>query len=147
MDEVDSKLARMNDKFNDKLNKLDKLDELDSKLRNTASANSLAVKQLDSRLNICEQSVKNNSLRFYGLKENDNENVPELISSFVTSALKIPCCMTDINFAFRIDLTKERYKILLAAKEKYGKDKVWTTGGRIYFLKDGKKLLYTPNDE
>ncbi|KAJ8948264.1 hypothetical protein NQ314_008444 [Rhamnusium bicolor] len=40
------------------------------------------------------------------------------------------------------DLTKGRYEALLAAKEKYGRGKAWSVGGKIFVLHDGRKYLY-----
>ncbi|KAJ8929604.1 hypothetical protein NQ314_017711 [Rhamnusium bicolor] len=46
------------------------------------------------------------------------------------------------NIVIFEDLTKGRYEALLAAKEKYGRDKAWSAGGKIFVLHDGRKCLY-----
>lgn len=40
------------------------------------------------------------------------------------------------------DLTNENYKMLLVAREKFGKDKAWSAGGKIFVLQDGKKTQF-----
>lgn len=53
---------------------------------------------------------------------------------------------SDMNVTIFEDLVKDTYITLKAVKEKFGKDKAWTSGGRIYFLKDGKRTLYNPDN-
>lgn len=48
-------------------------------------------------------------------------------------------------FAVFEDLTPKRYKMLEQAKRKYGKNKAWSSGGKVYFWdpKNNKKTLIT----
>lgn len=39
------------------------------------------------------------------------------------------------------DLTKERHKLLIAAKNKYGKTQAWTSGGRVYVSQGNNKCI------
>ncbi|KAJ8975846.1 hypothetical protein NQ317_010551 [Molorchus minor] len=195
MNEVEHRLALMETKFNDKLDKLDELDEIDTKLlklsETVTSLNYVSKKDVTKRCNSFEQSSKFNTLRVHGLKEDKDENVPELIASFINTTLKVPCSTTDINFAFRTgnsnvnnynhprpilinfvnnwkkaqvfgtkkylkkfdanisifeDLTKKRYDALKEAKEKYGRDKVRTSGGKIFFIEEGKRSILQVDD-
>ena len=45
------------------------------------------------------------------------------------------------------DLTKQRYVLLLKAKEKYGKQHAWSSGGKIYVLNDKRKQLINSEAE
>lgn len=45
------------------------------------------------------------------------------------------------------ELVKSRYELLLYAKEKLGRDKVWTAGGKIFTKVNGSKKLLRSSDE
>lgn len=200
LDEVDSKLLRMEKKFNDKLKKLDSLDKISEKLENltftvtslskSVSSNTDVINQLQINVATSAQSARLNSLRFYGIKEERDENVLNTISTFINNVLNVSCSENDINFAYRLggtqgsrlatprpilvnfvnfwkraavynakrnlknvavrvsifeDLTKERYEALKMTKEKYGRDKAWTSNGNIFYIQDGKKLKLSFN--
>ncbi|KAJ8933292.1 hypothetical protein NQ314_014120 [Rhamnusium bicolor] len=179
LDEMDSKLLRMEKKINEKnekLNKLDKLEEMNNQLVSFAQSfnylntsveqNKKSIEEVNKKLDLSSQYAKRNSLRFYGFDENDDDIV-QVVVDFISNILKVPCTIQDIDCAFRIgksvkndgkprsvlvnfvnnwkrsqDLTKGRYEALLAAKEKYGRDKAWSAGGKIFVLHDGRKCLY-----
>lgn len=45
------------------------------------------------------------------------------------------------------EMTKGKHDLLLFAKEKLGKEKVWTVEGRLYTRKDGRRLLLANEEE
>lgn len=45
------------------------------------------------------------------------------------------------------EMTKGKHDLLLFAKEKLGKEKVWTVEGRLYARKDGRRLLLANEEE
>ncbi|KAJ8945105.1 hypothetical protein NQ314_009318 [Rhamnusium bicolor] len=114
LDEMDSKLLRMEKKINEKnekLNKLDKLEEMNNQLVSFAqSFNSLntsveqnkkSIEEVNKKLDLSSQYAKRNSLRFYGFDENDDDIVP-VVADFIRNILKVPCTIQDIDSAFRI---------------------------------------------
>lgn len=45
------------------------------------------------------------------------------------------------NIVIAEELTRTKYELLMFAKEKLGKKKVWSTGGKIYTMINNKKVL------
>lgn len=39
------------------------------------------------------------------------------------------------------DLTKERHKLLMTAKNKFGNSQAWSSGGKVYVLRNNKKCI------
>lgn len=75
-----------------------------------------------------------------------NKNRPILIN-FATNIKKNEVLMAKkqnmkgTEFAIFEDLTKQRYGILLKAKDKFGKNNAWSSGGNIYVLRNHNKCL------
>lgn len=53
------------------------------------------------------------------------------------------------NITMYEDLTQERYELLMAAKKKYGSDKAWSAGGKVYVIcnSENKKVLIKSKNE
>lgn len=64
----------------------------------------------------------------------------------VFSAKKL---LKNSDFAIFEDLTPRRYELLVAAKKKFGKNKVWSAGGKVYLWNDKinkKSIINSMND-
>lgn len=79
----------------------------------------------------------------------DGQEQPRIILiSFVRNikrneVFKAKKILKDTDYSIFEDLTKQRYDILLTGKKKFGRNKVWSSGGRIYAWndRDNKKIL------
>ncbi|KAJ8947787.1 hypothetical protein NQ318_019459 [Aromia moschata] len=97
----------------------------------TRSKKDEGVEELINRYN------KRNTLRFTGCTERGAENIADLILDIINNNLNVSCDKYEIDAAFQIgktNLTKQRYDLLQAAKKKLGKNRAWSTAGKIYVL-------------
>lgn len=140
------------------------------------SQNSQDISDLKIKIDALEQRERRNSLRLCGFQEEDNEDLLQNVTEFISRTLMIPCSPGEIDYVFRIgkktkdnprsirinflnnfkrnmvfaakrilkgsscvlyeELTSSRYNLLTEAKQKYGKNKAWSSGGKIYFIDD-----------
>ncbi|KAJ8955929.1 hypothetical protein NQ317_001799 [Molorchus minor] len=96
---IDKCLASLSDDLSKQLANVD--DSLKS-IKSSLDSNNEKLTNLTKTCDQLQQNIKSNSLRFCGIEESDGENTVELIASFVTMQLKIPCAVQDIDFAYRI---------------------------------------------
>lgn len=104
---------------------------------------------INDKLNVKCSSAEVDSVFRVG-KENPNGRV--ILVNFVTnwkrsevfSAKKL---LKNTGISVYEDLTKERYELLLAAKKKYGKSHVWSSGGKVHVLDNNKKIVINSVDE
>lgn len=172
LDDINAELIRLNDSFSSLSNTVssntNEIKELDMKLNlfeRSIKSNSLRIYGLnettgeniselvsafisENLLIPCSATDINCAFRM-GKKISNSARPRPILVSFVNNwkrsdvyGARRRLKMLNLNVSIFEDLTKERYNALKSVKEKYGRDKVWTSGGRIYFLKDGNKTLY-----
>ncbi|CAG9815558.1 unnamed protein product [Phaedon cochleariae] len=170
---MNQKLDNMEAKINDELIRIATVEKM-------SISNRTDIVKLSDEMDDMEQFRRANSLRFIGVKEEENENVLTTVLSIINNGLKVKCLPSDINNVFRVgkiknetpkptrpividfisymkrneifqikksikgsgiyineNLTSARYKLLGQAKEKYGKQEVWSQGGRVCVKQNG----------
>lgn len=116
--QIDKRLEAWEGKFanidalSSNLAKLDKLDDLAMNvadlnaslkgLNDCLDSNKKSILVLNKTCEQIQQNCKSNQLRFCGFGEIENENPVEIIAKFVSTQLKIPCVVQDIDHAFRL---------------------------------------------
>ncbi|CAH1160027.1 unnamed protein product [Phaedon cochleariae] len=109
-------IAKVCSEFTDKVQKSFNMrfDELDKKLnsingtltniKNSVQNNQEAIVVADEKIERLEQSIKENSLRIYGLvEEEEGVSVLEHVIEFFNSQLKVNCCIEDFDCVMRIN--------------------------------------------
>lgn len=154
-------------------------------LNDRVSSNAKTILKIGERMDLVEQGNKRNTLRLCGLPESENEELEQLLLSFINNDLKVSCDITDLDYFFRIgpemddkprtllvrfvrnskrnevlgaknllkgstnslfeDLTPERYSLLQETKKKFGNNKAWSSGGKIFYWDErkNKKMMVT----
>lgn len=82
-----------------------------------------------------------------------NDRPRPILVSFVqnikrTEVYNAKKLLKNYNMAIFEDLTKNTYDLLSKAKRKYGKNKVWSAGGKVirWDSRDNKKIIINPDD-
>lgn len=96
---IDAKMDKLSSKLNEVCNSF-------KDMKGEIQKNTIAIGQLEGLIDELDQQSKRNSMRMCGLLEKDDEDLLEVIPTFITKKLKIPCSRNDINCVFRMGKEK-----------------------------------------
>lgn len=194
MESIADKLSELvSEKLSEKIIELEsKVDIVKMDMSQLADANrnlQLKVDQLTEENHKCQAEIddlhqvkKLSNLRIYGVEQEKDENVGEIVRNLFTRKLSLQLSDFEIKNCYRInansqignkkhcpiivkfsssddcvkilsnkkklkgsnititeDLTKSRYEVFIKARGICGRQNVWSQGGRICILFDGKK--------
>lgn len=94
MDKKFEKFDRLGDQFNT-------LNKSIQQLINAGEETKKSIAALETAIDNLHQKSKQNSLRFHGIIEHEDENIMSVISNFINSTLGITCGEAEIDYAFR----------------------------------------------
>ncbi|KAJ8957756.1 hypothetical protein NQ317_007809 [Molorchus minor] len=99
----------------------------------------IVLNVINNELNVpCDKNEIDSAFRIGSYISGDNTSKPRtILVQFVTNIKRNEVFLAkkhlkNSNISVFEDLTKQRFNLLQAAKRKYGKNKAWSSGGKIY---------------
>lgn len=185
-------LSKLDEKLDKRFDKMEsKINEVTAKiveLKDCIKTNEKEINLLHDKCDEFEIFKRKNSLRFNGIKEEENENLLSIFTNLVNNTMKVKCTISDISNIYRLgktniqgkprtiiiefvsylkrneiikskgtlkqtgifvneNLINKRYNLLMKAKNKYGKNEVWSRNGDIFMKQnDGIKKIICEAD-